>query len=159
MPNKFYIAVLLFIATIFVFTGANLFFPENTTAQNEPTCYLTQPSGETVDLTEVCERQQEAKQRQDWESKEILRLSKDVLEYMQKGQFQSAINKLTQIVNINPNLSDLYYERGTMYVATNNSQMAIADFQRAESLYKASGDLYSADSMQQLIEQIKRERL
>jgi tetratricopeptide (TPR) repeat protein len=159
MSKKFVVVVLLCIATVFVFTGASLFFSENTTAQDEPTCYLTQPSGGTVDLTEVCVRQQEAKERQNGESKEMLRLSRDVLDHMQKGQFQSAINKLTQVININPNLPEVYYERGTMYVATNNSRTAIADFQKAASLYRASGDLYSADSMQQLIEQIQRELL
>jgi Tfp pilus assembly protein PilF len=71
---------------------------------------------------------------------EIQRLYAKTLDQMQRGQFQQALNNLTQVININPNMPDVYYERGTMNIATKNPRAAIADFQKALELFRAKGD-------------------
>lgn len=84
---------------------------------------------------------------------ESQRLSAEALDQMQRGQFQQALDNLTQVININPSMPEAYYERGTMHMATKNRQAAIADFQRAIDLYRAKGGSESVDSLQQLIKE------
>lgn len=158
VSKKSFVTVLLFIGSILILIGANLIFPENITAQEQPLCFMTQPSGQIANLSEICARTQEsAGNRQDLEAeKEIHGLSVKVLDQMQKGQFQQALDNLTQVIKINPNMPEVYYERGTMYIATKNPQTAIEDFQRAANLYRTIGDSQSADNMQQLIEETQR---
>lgn len=155
MSNKFFVTVLLFIGTILIFIGANFISPEKILAQDESACFMTQPSGHIVDLTEICAKEGEvAGERQDLKPEtEVLHLSEEALDHMLAGQFEQALDPLTQTININPSMPDVYYERGTMYITTNNPQAAIADFQKAANLYRAKGDSESADSMQQLIEE------
>jgi tetratricopeptide (TPR) repeat protein len=149
-------AVLLFIGTILIFIGANFIHPENIAAQ-EPVCFMVQPLGKVVDLSNICTRKKEAGNRQDLKAEmEIQRLSVEALDEMQRGQFQQALDGLTQVININSNMPEVYYERGTMHIATKNPQAAIADFQRAANLYRTIGDSQSADSMQQLVEETQR---
>jgi Tfp pilus assembly protein PilF len=75
---------------------------------------------------------------------------------MQTGQFQHALNNLTQVININPNMPDVYYERATMHIATKKPGAAIADFQKALDLFRTMGDSESADSMQNLIKETQQ---
>lgn len=158
MSKKYFVTVLLFIGTILILIATNLNFPENITAQEQPLCFMTQPSGQVANLSDICATKKESVgNRQDLKAeKEIQGLSVKALDQMQKGQFQQALDNLTQVININPNMPEVYYERGTMYIATKNPQAAIADFQRSANLYRTIGDSQSADNMQQLIEETQR---
>jgi tetratricopeptide (TPR) repeat protein len=155
VSKNFFVSILLFIGTIVIFIGANLISPEYIIAQDESVCFMTQPSGQVVDLSEICRRREEtAGERQDLKAEmETQRFSAEALDQMQRGQFQQALDNLTQVISINPSMPEAYYERGTMHIATNNPQAAIADFQRAIDLYRAKGGSESVDSLQQLIKE------
>lgn len=151
MSKKLLVFVFFLIGTIIIFMGANFIFSEKITAQDNSVCFMIQPSGQVVDLAEICEKRQDVKA-----VREIQRLSAEALDQMQKGQWQQALNNLTQIININPNMPDVYYERGTMNIATKNPRVAIADFQKALDLFRAMGDSERADSMQELIQETQQ---
>jgi tetratricopeptide (TPR) repeat protein len=151
MSKKILGSVLFFIGTIIIFMGANFIFSENIAAQDNSACFMIQPSGQVVDLAEICEKRQDLKA-----AVEIQRLSAEILDQMQTGQFQHALNNLTQVININPNMPDVYYERATMHIATKKPGAAIADFQKALDLFRTMGDSESADSMQNLIKETQQ---
>lgn len=75
------------------------------------------------------------------------------LDHMQNGQYQQAMGNIDQIISLNSQMPDVWYERGTMHIAMDNTQSAVTDFQNAKDLYSAQGDSDSAAYMQELIDQ------
>jgi len=80
-------------------------------------------------------------------------LTAQELDHMENGQYQEAMGDIDQIINLNSDMPDVHYERGTMHIAMDDPQSAVTDFQTAKDLYSAQGDSYSADYMQELIDQ------
>ncbi|NWF59150.1 MAG: hypothetical protein HXY43_07530 [Fischerella sp.] len=87
---------------------------------------------------------------------EIQHHSRQALDHMLKGEHHNAHDKLTHIINhLDPNIPEVYYERGTTHIATDNINAALADYQKAKDLYTAKGDLESAALMQDIIDETR----
>lgn len=84
---------------------------------------------------------------------QIQNMTGQELDHMQNGQYQEAIENIDQMISLNSEMPDLWYERGTMHIAMDEIQSAVRDFQNAKNLYSAQGDSDRADYMQELIYQ------
>ncbi|WP_193199653.1 hypothetical protein [Nostoc sp. MG11] len=145
ISKNLFTGIVLFIGTILILFGVNLIIPQNTADQDKSTYFTSQLASH---------HKTDVKQNSNTEA--IQNLTKKQLEYMENGQYQEALQVINKIIEADPQIPDVYYERGTMHIATNNPLAAIADFQTAEDLYHANGDLGSADRMQRLIDETQK---
>jgi tetratricopeptide (TPR) repeat protein len=71
----------------------------------------------------------------------------------QSGSFAEAIAAFGEAIEIDPTQPSAYIDRGNAYLATGeNTEAAIADFERAVELYEQSGDVESAQSFRDYIQ-------
>jgi tetratricopeptide (TPR) repeat protein len=61
-----------------------------------------------------------------------------------------------EALRINPNFADTYYNRGIAFARQRNKKGAVADFQKAATLYQQQGNQESYKAVQKLVEQLKR---
>lgn len=148
----------IFAALIALFFGAlaaiNLVHPKTLLAQDTPTCYAVVSSGEVIDLTELCGSDAESRQISNQEA--IQKISEQALDHMQTGRFEEAGNSLTKVIELmdaeHADLPEVYYERGTMFIGTEDFRSAIADFQSAARIYRSRGEQADAEYMEELAE-------
>jgi tetratricopeptide (TPR) repeat protein len=56
------------------------------------------------------------------------------------GNFQGAVNLYSQVISVNANYGQGYYNRGLAYLALGNSAAAKSDFLKAANLFQHQGD-------------------
>ena len=86
----------------------------------------------------------------------IQKISEQALDHMQTGRFEDAGNSLTKVIELmdaeHADLPEVYYERGTMFIGTEDFRSAIADFQSAARIYRSRGEQADAEYMEELAE-------
>jgi len=71
----------------------------------------------------------------------------------QSGRYAEAIAAFGEAIEIDPTQPSAYVDRGNAYLALGeNTEAAIADFERASELYEQSGDIDTAQSFRNYIE-------
>jgi tetratricopeptide (TPR) repeat protein len=136
-----------------IISGLSL-VPFMQTAQGEPTCYMTDPSGQIIDLGNLCESNQQQELRGTMNAQELFEQGRAL---GKQGLYEEAAARYTQAVAIDPNFAEAYAFRGNLRGLQENAQGAIEDLQKALEIFKARGDLTMANSMQQLIEVTREE--
>ena len=56
--------------------------------------------------------------------------------------FQATANLLTDAINLNPNFTEAYYNRGLAYANLQNYEQALADFSKAVELNPSLAEAY-----------------
>lgn len=122
--------------------------------QAEPACFLTQPSGQIIDLGSLCKNNGQQELRSTMEAQKLFEQARTL---GKQGLYQEAAASFTQAISVDPNFAEAYAFRGNLRILQDNGQEAIEDLQKALEIFKARGDLTMANSMQQLIEGTREE--
>jgi tetratricopeptide (TPR) repeat protein len=121
-------------------------------AQGNPVCLIIQASGQMIDLSFICKKNEERKLNYITEAQYLYNLA---IKLARTGQFNEAVNYLTQSININPNNIEAYIVRGHFRIRQKDSQGAREDFQRAADIARSEGQLDAATMFSQQANELK----
>ena len=124
-------------------------------AKEVPICFMTKPTTEVIDLTEMCSRKNEQHLPLSVE-KQLEYLYEQTASLSQQGHLKKAVDKLTQVINIEPKSPSVYVNRGNLRLEARDLQGAVEDFQKASELYRANDNLESSSVLQQQISKIRK---
>ena len=65
----------------------------------------------------------------------VVNLTRQGGDLIVKGNYTSALEKLTEAINLDPNFPYSYYFRAIIYINNGDSEKAFADYHKAKSLY------------------------
>lgn len=73
-------------------------------------------------------------------------------EHTKKGNYQEAINKFDEILQVDDNNAKAYISRGSLHILTKNYEKAIEDLEKAEQLF---GENLDTGMQQQALRQLE----
>lgn len=77
--------------------------------------------------------------------------------YAAIGDYERALQDYTSIISLQDRPANAYLQRGMIYEYLGRSDQALEDYLKADQIYKATGNSYASNMVQQLIQRLKRQ--
>lgn len=155
LTHRFY----LVFGMLIVFLGGQVSIAPALSQEIEPTCFMTRPSGEVVNLDRICNHTRENFSPSgsiQLDSSQIpAELQNQARDYFLVGDLQNAVRIYTQVLQMQPSDADVYFMRGLIYRDMGDRQNAILDLQQAAQLAREQGLPFRSRAAQYLIESLQ----